>query len=121
MATPTSAAMVNLGQNATLGSFLVDSKGMTLYSFAMDAPGENTCYGACATAWPPLLTNGAPITGTGLDATMMGTTTRKDGTVQVTYNGLPLYYFSKDITVGDTMDEGVKSLWFVVMPDGLQK
>lgn len=57
----------------------------------------------------------------GLDASMLGTTTRKDGTVQVTYNGWPLYYFSKDMAAGDTMGEGFKSYWFVVTPTGLQK
>ena len=60
-ATPQRAGCVNVGQNAALGSFLVDSKGMTLYIFTKDTPNTSTCYGGCATAWPPLLTTGAPI------------------------------------------------------------
>ena len=120
-ATPTSAALVNAGQNATLGSFLVDSAGMTLYIYTKDTPNTSACYGACATAWPPLMTNGAPTAGTGVTASMLGTTTRTDGTVQVTYNGWPLYYFAKDKVAGDTTGEGVGSVWYVMTPAGMQK
>jgi predicted lipoprotein with Yx(FWY)xxD motif len=121
MATPTGPALLNLGQNATLGSFLVDSAGMTLYIFTKDTPDTSTCYNTCATLWPPLLTNGAPTGGTGLTASMLGTTTRTDGTVQVTYNGWPLYTYSKDMAAGDTNGEGFASLWFVMTPAGTHK
>ena len=121
MATSSSPAVVNVGQNATLGSFLVDSTGMTLYLYTKDTPNTSACYGGCATLWPPLLTNGAPTAGTGVTASMLGTTTRTDGTVQVTYNGWPLYYFAKDKVAGDTTGEGVGSVWYVLTPAGMQK
>ncbi len=114
-------ALVNVGQNAALGSFLVDSKGMTLYLFTKDAPNTSNCYGGCATAWPPLLTTGAPVPGTGVDDSKLGTTKRTDGTTQVTYNGWPLYYWKNDKAAGDTTGENVQGVWFVITPDGNQK
>jgi len=120
-AMPSSPAVVDVSQNATLGSFLVDSKGMTLYIFTKDTPNTSTCYGGCATAWPPLLTTGAPTAGTGVTASLLGTTTRTDGTTQVTYNGWPLYYWAKDKVAGDTTGENVQNVWFVITPDGMQK
>jgi predicted lipoprotein with Yx(FWY)xxD motif len=121
MATPMLPATVDVSQNTPLGSFLVDSLGMTLYIFTNDTPGTSTCYSTCATFWPPLLTNGMPVAGAGVTDSLLGTTTRTDGSVQVTYNGWPLYYFSKDKAVGDTMGEGVQSIWYVMNPDGTQK
>jgi predicted lipoprotein with Yx(FWY)xxD motif len=112
---------VNIGQDATISSFLVDSAGMTLYIYTKDTPNTSVCYGGCATAWPPLLTNGTPTAGTGVTASMLGTTTRTDGTVQVTYNSWPLYYFAKDKVAGDTTGEGVGSVWYVMTPTGMQK
>jgi predicted lipoprotein with Yx(FWY)xxD motif len=116
-----SSAVLVAGQNAALGSFLVDSKGMTLYLYTKDTPGTSNCYGSCASYWPPLLTNGAPVAGQGVTASMLGTTTRTDGSVQVTYNGWPLYYFANDKVAGDTTGEGSQSVWYVITPDGLQK
>jgi predicted lipoprotein with Yx(FWY)xxD motif len=120
-ATASAAAVVNVGQNASLGSFLVDSAGMTLYIFTNDSPNVSSCYSTCATYWPPLLTNGAPTAGTGVTASMLGTTTRTDGSVQVTYNGWPLYYYAQDKAAGDILGEGVKSTWYVMTPAGAQK
>jgi predicted lipoprotein with Yx(FWY)xxD motif len=118
--TPSSPATVNRGQNSSLDSFLVDSKGMTLYIFTNDSPNMSSCYSTCATYWPPLLTNGPPVAGTGVTASMLGTTTRTDGTVQVTYNGWPLYDYSLDKAAGDTNGQGFKSLWYVITPNGMQ-
>jgi len=112
------AAQVNLGQNDTLGSFLVDDKGMTLYLFTKDTPNTTVCYDKCATAWPPLLTTGAAGAGEGVDASMLGTTTRTDGTVQVTYNGWPLYYYEKDKAAGDVTGQDVGGVWYVVSATG---
>jgi predicted lipoprotein with Yx(FWY)xxD motif len=120
-AQPTGPATVNVGQTATQGSFLVDSKGMTLYLYTVDKPNTSNCYGPCAVAWPPLLTNGAPIAGPGATALLLGTTTRTDGTTQVTYNGWPLYYFATDKVPGDTTGENVQNVWFVITPAGVQK
>ena len=82
--------------NSRLGRILVDSTGRTLYLFKADVRTSSACSGACATAWPPLLADGKPTAGTGLTASKLGTTTRSDGTRQVTYNGHPLYLFIKD-------------------------
>ena len=113
-------ATVSLGQNDTLGSFLVDNKGMTLYLFTKDTPNTTVCYEKCAVAWPPLLTNGAPVAGEGVDASLLGTTDRTDGTVQVTYNGWPLYYYEKDKAPGDVVGQDVGGVWYVVSAAGEQ-
>ncbi len=120
-AMPSGPAVVNVGQTSALGSFLVDSKGMTLYLFTKDTPNTSNCYSSCAALWPPLLTNGTPTAGTGVTASMLGTTKRTDGTVQVTYNGWPLYYYVTDKAAGDTTGENVQGVWFVVTPAGVQK
>ena len=117
-AAPTGPAHVALGTNAQLGSFLVDDKGMTLYMFTTDKPNTSNCYGKCASFWPPLLTSGAPVGGSGLDASKFGTTTRTDGTVQVTYNSWPLYYFAKDKQAGDVKGQNVGGTWFVISSSG---
>ncbi len=114
-------AVVNVGQNSTLGSFLVDSKGVTLYLYTKDTPNTSNCYSGCIAYWPPLLTTGAPVAGTGVTASMLGTTKRTDGTTQVTYNGWPLYYYIGDKAAGDTTGEGVQNVWFVITPAGMQK
>ena len=117
-AAPTGPAHVALGSNAQLGSFLVDDKGMSLYLFTTDKPNTSNCYGKCASFWPPLLTSGAPVAASGLDASKLGTTTRADGTVQVTYNGWPLYYFAKDKQPGDVKGQKVQGTWFVISTSG---
>ncbi len=117
-AAPSGPAHIAVGQNAQLGSFLTDDKGMTLYAFTKDTPNTSNCYGKCASFWPPLLTSGAAVAASGLDASKLGTTNRTDGTVQVTYNGWPLYYFAKDKQAGDTNGERVGGTWFVITPSG---
>ena len=80
-------ATVSVGSVAELGRVLVDSEGFTVYDFHQDRGGESACYGACAEAWPPLLSDGAPQSSNGAAASMLGTTKRRDGTTQVTYAG----------------------------------
>lgn len=92
---------VSLGNAGDLGMVLVDSKGMTLYEFEKDKGTQSSCYGACATAWPPLLTKGEPQPSNGTDGSLLGTTERKDGTTQVTYAGHPLYGFVEDKKPGE--------------------
>ncbi len=116
--TPTGPATVNVATNAKFGSILTDANGLTLYIFLSDTSTMSTCTGACASNWPALLTNGNPVAGSGVDGTKLGTTTRADGSVQVTYNGHPLYYFAKDKAAGDTNGQGIKSVWYVVSPAG---
>ena len=111
-------ATVNAGKNSKYSAFLVDGKGMTLYLYTKVTPGTSTCYDKCATAWPPLLTTGKPVAGSGVDESKFGTTTRTDGTTQVTYNGWPLYYYAKDQQPGDTTGDGVGSVWYLITPSG---
>jgi predicted lipoprotein with Yx(FWY)xxD motif len=107
----------------SLGKFLVDSKGRTLYLFMKDSGTKSTCTGACAAAWPPLRAHGKPTVGSGANASMVGTSTRSDGAPQVTYNGHPLYTFTGDQNPGDTTGQGVNAFgarWYVVSPTGNQ-
>lgn len=104
--------------NDKLGKFLADGNGMTLYMFTKDTKDVSNCYDKCATAWPPLLQSDKPTLKDGVEASLLGTTTRKDGTVQVTYNGMPLYYYFKDKAAGDVTGQGVSEVWYVVTPDG---
>ena len=85
---------------------LTGPTGMTLYTHAGDSATSSTCTGACATAWPPLTATGQPMAGTGLTG-KLGTLTRADGTTQVTYAGLPLYYWQGDKKAGDVTGDGV--------------
>jgi predicted lipoprotein with Yx(FWY)xxD motif len=104
-----------------LGQILVDGNGMTVYLFVADTGMTSTCYTSCATIWPPVLTTGAPQAGAGASATQLGTTTRTDGKVEVTYAGHPLYYFVQDKATGDTTGQGINGfggLWWVVSPSG---
>jgi predicted lipoprotein with Yx(FWY)xxD motif len=120
-ATPATAATVAVADNSKLGQVLVDGSGRTLYLFEADKATSSTCYGQCATYWPPLLTKGAPIAGTGVTASLLGTTTRTDGTTEVTYGGHPLYYVVTDHNPGDATGQGVNNFgaaWDVVGPDG---
>ncbi len=91
---------------------------MTLYMYTKDTKDTSNCYDKCAQAWPPLLQSAKPTVKDGVDASLLGTTTRKDGTVQVTYAGMPLYYYFKDKAAGDTVGQDVNSVWYVVGPDG---
>ena len=118
--TPSGPATVRLSKNDLLGSFMVDGKNMSLYLFTKDTPNISNCYDRCSAAWPPLLTNGAPLAGDGLDASKLGTIQRKDGSLQVTYNSWPLYYYLKDTKPGDTVGQAVNQVWYMVSPQGDQ-
>jgi predicted lipoprotein with Yx(FWY)xxD motif len=111
-------ATLAVTQTEKLGQFLVDGSGRTLYMFKKDTKDTTNCYDKCEQAWPPLLTLDKPMLNVGGDASLIGTTQRKDGTLQVTYNGMPLYYFFKDTAPGDTNGQKVGDVWFVVTPDG---
>ena len=100
------------------GSFLVDAKGMTLYMYTKDSAGTSTCAGGCATNWPPLTVTGQPSAGTGVTASLLGTTARADGSTQVTYNGHPLYYYKTDSASGDKNGQGIGGVWYVVSATG---
>ena len=119
--TAAAGATIDVATNAKLGQILVDQKGITLYLFVADTGAQSTCYSSCAQIWPPVLTAGAPQAGTGATASLLGTTTRTDGKVEVTYAGHPLYYFVQDKQAGDATGQGVNGfggLWWVVSPSG---
>ncbi|HHB91055.1 MAG TPA: hypothetical protein ENK60_07070 [Anaerolineae bacterium] len=109
---------IKVGQIEGLGDILVDRNGMTLYVFLKDQPGKSNCYGQCAENWPPLLVEGEPVAGPGVDANLLGVTMREDGSMQATYNNYPLYYFYKDESPGDATGQGVGAVWYVIGPDG---
>ncbi len=109
--------------HTSLGRILVNSSGRTLYLFKKDTGRKSTCYGQCAEFWPPLKAGGKPTAGSGARASKLGTTKRRDGTRQVTYNGHPLYRFAQDTRRGDTNGEGIKAFgarWYAVSPAGTQ-
>jgi predicted lipoprotein with Yx(FWY)xxD motif len=95
--------------DTALGKVLTDAKGMTLYTYDKDADGMSNCYDKCATNWPPLI---APA-----DAKAegdYGLTKRNDGSMQWTYDNMPLYLWVKDTAPGDTTGDGVGGVWHVV-------
>jgi predicted lipoprotein with Yx(FWY)xxD motif len=120
-ATPSSPAKVGV-RSTKLGKVLVNGKGVTLYLFEKDKKGKSACSGACAKAWPPLLTKGKPKVSGSAVKSKLGTTKRSDGTTQVTYGGHPLYTFIKDANkAGRTTGEGVDAFgaeWYVVGTNG---
>ena len=115
-----SGAKVEIGRTP-LGRILVDSRGITLYDFPPDKGTKSVCYGACAALWPPLLTSGKPVAGLGVKASLLGTTRRSDGKLEVTYNGHPLYSFVSDRKPGQTTGQGLNQFggpWWVISPAG---
>jgi predicted lipoprotein with Yx(FWY)xxD motif len=113
-----SEATINLASNPTLGSYLVDGRGIALYIYTNDPADTSTCAGTCATIWPPVLTLGNPILGPGVDQSMIGTAKLADGSLVVTYNHKPLYYFVGDGKPGQVLGQGFKQIWYVLGPDG---
>jgi predicted lipoprotein with Yx(FWY)xxD motif len=118
------------GQTATvgisstgIGQILVNSQGRTLYLFKADQGIKSACTHACAGAWPPLLVTGKPTAGQGINASLVGTATRPEGTTQLTYNGHPLYLFAQDQKAGETNGQGVSAFgaaWFALNSAGSQ-
>ncbi|HUB98958.1 MAG TPA: hypothetical protein VMS11_03950 [Solirubrobacterales bacterium] len=114
-------AYVALGSVPKLGMVLVDSKGFVLYDFHKDKGTTSSCYGACAEGWPPLLSEGEPKPSNGANAAMLGTTERKDGTMQVTYNGHPLYTFAGDQKPGEANGNDISAFggeWYALKGNG---
>jgi predicted lipoprotein with Yx(FWY)xxD motif len=111
-----SEATIAVATDAALGDFLVDGQGRTVYLFEADSGTTTACTGDCATNWPPVIADGAPTGGDGVDAAELGTA---DGIEpnQVTYNGHLLYYFIGDSAPGDTNGVGIPA-WYAVDPNG---
>jgi predicted lipoprotein with Yx(FWY)xxD motif len=107
--------------NTGLGRVLVNSSGHTLYLFGKDKMGKSSCSGQCATFWPPLITKGKPRAAAGVKASLLGTTKRSDGRMQVTYNHHPLYTFTEDTAKGQTKGEGMTAFgaqWWALSKAG---
>src|SRR5439155_22382472 len=105
--------------SSSLGRIVVDNKGRTLYLFEKDKNRRSTCYGPCATYWPPLLTHGKPVARAGVNQSRLGTTRRANGSEQVTYAGHPLYRFVEDTKPGQLKGEGSQLFgagWDVLSP-----
>ncbi len=118
----TANAVAVSSKHAKMGTILaVGPKHMTVYLFEADKGGQSACSGACAAAWPPVTTSGQPQGSGSVSSAKLGTITRPDGTKQVTYNGHPLYFFTKDGDEGDAYGQGAKAFgadWYVVAPSG---
>jgi predicted lipoprotein with Yx(FWY)xxD motif len=109
---------VEVTSNDTFGSILTDAQGMSLYIFDNDTTSQSTCNAGCAPTWPALTVTGQPTGGDGVDASLLGTTERDDGTTQVTYDGHPVYRYSGDAAAGDTNGEGIGGIWHLVSDKG---
>lgn len=118
---------VQIGTVNGLGKVLVNGQGLTLYLFVPDKQsGSSTCNGACAEGWPPLLLPTGvttPVAGSGVEASLLGTTHRSDGTTQITYNKWPLYLWQGDSEPGQATGQGLNNLgglWYVLSPNGTE-
>jgi predicted lipoprotein with Yx(FWY)xxD motif len=108
-------------RSSSIGKVLSDSHGFVLYMFLGDKGKRSSCYGTCAGYWPAVLTKAKPKASTGAKAGLLGTTRRKDGTLQVTYAGHPLYRFALDSKAGQTKGEGLDDFgahWWAVSAAG---
>ncbi len=106
---------VKIAQKDSVGSYLTDAEGKTLYWFKKDIPGQSACAGPCVDKWPLYFreTVAAPA---GVDAKNFATINRADGKTQTTFRGYPLYYWVNDNKAGDTSGQGVGNVWYVIDP-----
>lgn len=104
--------------SSPVGQILTDAEGRTLYMFTQDSENESACYDECAQNWPPLVVSDEPMGGSQVQGGLLGTTERENGDQQVTYAGMPLYYFAADESAGDITGQAVEDVWWVVSPSG---
>lgn len=107
--------------SGSAGTYLSGSSGRAIYLWVADVNGQSACSGACAQAWPPVTTSGAPHAGGSVSSSGLGTITRSDGTKQVTYHGHPLYYYAGDTGAGTTTGQGSDQFgakWWLVSTSG---
>jgi predicted lipoprotein with Yx(FWY)xxD motif len=119
--TGSTAASVVSTKTSSLGTFLVDGQGRTLYLWDADHGPRSTCTAACAQAWPPLTTTGAPKASGAVKSSLLGTAMRADGSREVTYAGHPLYTYAGDTRPGQVTGEGSNSFgapWWTVTTAG---
>jgi predicted lipoprotein with Yx(FWY)xxD motif len=117
-----SGTQVTAGES-DFGRILFDSKQQAIYIFERDGKNKSNCYGECAVAWPPVLTEGEPEAGRGIDRSLLATTERRDGKLQVTYAGKPLYYYAhegpREVKCHNVNLNG--GFWWVIGPDGTRR
>jgi predicted lipoprotein with Yx(FWY)xxD motif len=116
-----SSATVSL-RKTTLGMVLVTANGHTIYLFGKDRNDKSACSASCAQFWPPLLIRGKPTAGPGVRASLLGTTRRSNGSLQVTYNKHPLYTYALDKQAGQTKGQGVSAFgarWYALSAKGI--
>lgn len=107
-------------QNSEFGQIVMDSKKQAIYIFENDSEGKSECYGECAEAWPPVPASGEPVAGKGVNEALLGTAKRRDGELQVTYGGKPLYYYAHE-DPGEVLCHNVDlngGLWWVIGSNG---
>lgn len=117
-AAATRGTTVALHKTSSLGKVLSTSTGMTLYMYKPDSKGKSVCNAGCDTTWPPLTTKGKPHAGKGIRQSLLGTTRRSDGKLQVTYKGHPLYAYVGDSKAGQANGEGYGGIWFALSAAG---
>jgi predicted lipoprotein with Yx(FWY)xxD motif len=114
----TEEAEISVVNHPDYGNILIGNDNMTLYIFTVDGPNQSNCDDACLAIWPPLITRGSPILGAGVDPDKIGSAELADGSMIVTYNEMPLYYWIQDQQPGDVLGQGVGGVWFVISPEG---
>jgi predicted lipoprotein with Yx(FWY)xxD motif len=119
-AEPTKRGARIVASDSEFGQMLFDATGQAIYLFDVETTSKPRCYDACAEAWPPVLTTGGPVSGPGVESSLLGTTKRADGTVQVTYNDHPLYFYAnegkREVKCHDIFLNGGN--WYIVQPGG---
>jgi predicted lipoprotein with Yx(FWY)xxD motif len=113
------ATTITVG-DSEFGEMIFDSNRQAIYIFQNDSKNQSACYGECAAAWPPVLTKSKPQADEGVDAALLGTVERRDGSLQVTYAGQPLYYYANE-GPGEVGCHNVDlngGFWWAVGPDG---
>jgi predicted lipoprotein with Yx(FWY)xxD motif len=107
---------LDVTKTSKYGSVLTDQNGHVLYIFSQDSGGTSACTGACATQWPPVV--GPVVAGKGVNANLIGSIQRQDGSMQVTYDKHPLYEFVQDTKAGMVSGEGAQKQFYLVSPSG---
>ena len=124
----TAAPEVTRGTSIVTGSsqfgwMLFNSKKQAIYVFQRDRRNRSNCYGECAKLWPPVYSKGKPRAGSGVKRSLLGTIRRRDGRVQVTYAGKPLYYYAHE-GAGQVRCHNVflnGGYWWVIGPNGKRR
>lgn len=111
------SSVIKVSSDPKLGNYITATNGMTLYSYAKDTLNTSNCYDMCASNWPPY----SPLANESLVSnndklSLFSTITRTDGSIQLVYKGVPLYFWKNDSKPGDTTGQNVGGVWFVVKP-----